>query len=657
MRLSDLPISKSAIILLFSGGAFCGILLGLFIGLTRDLPQIRSLESFTPSATTRILSSDEVLLAEVFIEKRHPVALENIPEELINALIATEDRKFYSHSGVDLKAVIRAIYKDIPAGEFVEGASTITQQLAKTLFLTPRKTIVRKMKEALLAFQLERRYTKNEILAYYLNQVYFGSGAYGVESAARIYFGKPVSELTLSECALLAGIPKSPSRYSPLVNPELSVRRRNVVLRQMHEVGMLSKQDLLQARHQPLELTTGQSNAVKAPYFVDTIKKDVEDLVGADRLYKGGLKVYTSLSYGLQQAAETAVRKGIAALEARMQKNNILQPDPQAALICLEIPTGAIVAMVGGRDHSQSPYNRSTIALRQPGSAFKPIVYAYAVEQGFGQHKLLLDAPVAFRGSGPGTDWRPQNFSKTYLGEITMRKALAISENIPAVRLLEMLGPASVARFGHRLGITSKLRPDLTMALGASEVTLQELTAAYAVFANQGQWIKPYGLLEIVDRRGRQLWRVRPHKRVVMSRAGAAIITDMLSAVVEEGTGRRANVLPKPLAGKTGTTDDYRNAMFVGFSPSVVTGVWVGRDQNETLGSRETGSKAALPIWIEFMRSAQRDKPPGFFDIPDDVVKVWIDSVTGVAVADQTPGGVPALFKRGSEPIARKPAS
>jgi len=652
MRFSYLRISRSAIILLFCGGAFCGILLGLFIGLTRDLPQIRSLESFSPSEVTRIVSSDEVLLAEIFLEKRHPVPLKEIPEYLKAALIATEDRKFYRHSGVDLKAVIRAIYKDIRAGEFVEGASTITQQLAKTLFLTPRKTIVRKMKEALLAFQLERRYTKDEILTYYLNQVYFGSGAYGAESAARIYFDKSVSALTLPECALLAGIPKSPVRYSPLNHPELSVKRRNIVLRQMQDVGLLSETELAEALQQPLQVAAGRQETVKAPYFIDAVKKELEEIVGADQLYKGGLRVYTTLSYSLQQAAESAVADGLAALEKRMQKNRIPNPDPQAALVCLEVSTGGIAAMVGGRDFAESPYNRASTALRQPGSAFKPIVYAYAVEQGFAQNKLLLDAPVTFRGASGGSDWSPQNFSKTYLGEITMRRALAVSENIPAVRLLETLGPASVARFGHKLGITSTLRSDLTMALGSSEVTLLELTAAYAVFANQGQWIEPYGILEINDRRGRQLWRIKPQKRVGMSRAGAAVVTDMLTAVVAEGTARRAGGLTGPLAGKTGTTDDYKNALFIGYSPSVVAGVWVGTDQNETLGNRETGARAALPIWVDFMRSALAAKSLGYFDIPDDVVKVRIDPATGMPAAEDSPGSVPALFKKGTEPPA-----
>jgi penicillin-binding protein 1A len=657
MRLSDLKISRSAVVLLFCGGAFCGILLGLFIGLTRDLPQIRSLESFSPSAVTRIISSDEVLLAEIFLEKRHPVALQKIPQQLKGALIATEDRKFYRHSGVDLKAVIRAIYKDIRAGEFVEGASTITQQLAKTLFLTPRKTIVRKIKEALLAFQLERRYTKDEILTFYLNQVYFGSGAYGVESAARLYFGKTVSDLTLSECALLAGIPKSPLRYSPLIHPDLSIKRRNIVLRQMHEVGLLSEADLNEARQQPLQLAPGRQEPAKAPYFIDTVKKELEEIVGADQLYKGGLKVYTSLSYSLQQAAESAVRDGLATLETRMRKKKILDPDPQAALICLDVATAAIVAMVGGRDFAESPYNRAAAALRQPGSAFKPIVYAYAVEKGFAQNKLLLDAPVTFRGASKEKDWSPQNFSKSYLGEITMRKALAVSENIPAVRLLEMLGPASVARFGHKLGITSNLRPDLTLALGSSEVTLLELTAAYAVFANQGRWVAPYGILEITDRRGRQLWRVKPHKRVAMSRAGAAIITDMLTAVVNEGTGRRAGALAQPLAGKTGTTDGYTDALFIGFSPALATGVWVGRDLNDTLGDRETGSRAALPIWIDFMGAALASKPLGYFDIPDDVVRVTIDPVSGLPVSEDTAGAVQALFRKETLPLLSQHAS
>jgi penicillin-binding protein 1A len=632
------------------GGILCGIITGAIFGLIHDLPQIRSLESFTPSAVTRIYSIDRELLAELFSEKRDPVPLDIIPHNLKSALIATEDRKFYSHSGVDLKAILRAILKDIWAGEFVEGASTITQQLAKTLFLTPKKTLVRKMKEALLAFQLERRYTKDEILELYLNQVYFGSGAYGVESAARIFFGKPVTNLSLPECALIAGMPKSPSRYSPLANWDLAIKRRNVVLKQMVDTGIITEAAFKVAIAEPLQLASQNINLDKAPYYVQYVKKFLEDTIGPARLYKGRLSVFTTLSIQMQQAAEQAMQNGLMALEERMFQNGIIEPDPQGALISLDVASGGILTMVGGKDFRTSSFNRASAALRQPGSAFKPIVYAYAIERGFPQNKLILDAPVVFKGAKTGEEWKPENFSKKFQGEMTLRKALTQSKNIPAVRLIEMLGPASVARFGHSLGIESSLSPNLSLALGSSEVTLMELTAAYAVFPNRGKWIKPFAVMEVVDHRGQVVWRVKPRKKVVMSRSSAAIMTNMLIGVIQEGTGKKARILSWPIAGKTGTTNEYKDALFIGFSPSIITGVWVGQDRSESLGHLETGAKAALPIWLEFMNAALSKISYQYFDIPDDVVQMSMNPSTGLPLDDGASQAVPALFKKGTEP-------
>ena len=623
---------------------------GGFLALTHDLPQIRSLENFRPSAVTRIVSADGVLLAELFAEKRDPVPLDTIPDYLTSALMVTEDRKFFKHSGVDLKGILRAVIKDIMAREIVEGASTITQQLAKTLFLTPKKTIKRKIREAILAFQLERRYTKNEILELYLNQVYFGSGAYGVESAARVFFQKSVKDLNLAESALIAGMPKAPSRYSPLVNPERAKKRRNIVLKQMRDTEIITETQFLLASKEPISPPGRKNRLLKAPYFVEYVKKNLQEMLGSAEIYKNGYTVLTSLSFELQQVAERAVEKGISELAERMKLRKISEPDPQCALVSMDLATGGIIAMIGGRDFYESPFNRAVSAERQPGSAFKPIVYALAVEKGFPQNMVILDAPIVFKGGKDGQDWRPENFYKSYLGEITLRKALAQSENIPAVRLIEMLGPASVAKFGHNLGITSEQGPNLSLALGTSDVKLIELTAAYGVFANQGEWIKPQPLIRILDHNARVVWRARPEKRVAMSRAGAAIMTNMLIAVVQEGTGRKARFLKHPLAGKTGTTNEYKDALFVGFSPSVATGVWVGQDEYVTLGNKETGARAALPIWIEFMAKAIEKYPYQYFDIPDDVVQVRIDPLSGRPAPDSSPDAVPALFKRGTEP-------
>jgi len=639
-----------SILLVLIGGVLCGITAGTFFALTYDLPQIRALETFRPFSVTRIYSADRVLLTELFIEKRDTVPLNDIPLYLKTALIATEDRAFYRHIGVDLKGILRAIIKDILAGKYVEGASTITQQLSKTLFLTPRKTLVRKIKEAILALQLERRYTKDEILELYLNQVYFGSGAYGVESAARIFFGKPVTDLSLAECALIAAMPKAPSRYSPLVNSNLAVRRRNIVLKQMVETHIITKTTYDKAIKEPLKLVKENKRSLRAPYFVEYVKKFLENTLGSSRLYKGGLTVFTTLDFGLQTAAEQAVSRGIDTLETRMKKHEIKDPDPQCALVSLEIQSGGILAMVGGKDFIKSSFNRAVNAQRQPGSAFKPIIYAHAIERGFPQNMLILDAPVVYKGAKNGEDWKPENFSNSYLGEMTLRKALAISENIPAVRLIEILSPTSVARFGYKLGIESKLAPNLSLSLGASEVTLIDLTSAFAVFPNRGEKIKPYGVMEVVDKSGRMVWRVKSQKKVAMSRESAAIITNMLQGVVKEGTGSKAQVLGRSVAGKTGTTNQYKDALFIGFSPSIATGVWVGEDAFNTLGKRETGAKAALPIWIDFMSQALADKPHQYFDIPDDMVQVYMDPQTGLLASEKSPNGVLALFKKGTEP-------
>jgi len=625
-------------------------MLGFFIALTKDLPQIRNLESFKPSSITRIYSMDEVLLAEFFLEKRDPVPIKIMPDNLIRALIITEDRSFYQHSGIDLKGIFRAIFRDIKAGKFVEGASTITQQLSKTLFLQPRKTLLRKAKEAFLSFQIERRYTKDEILELYLNQIYFGSGAYGVESAARIFFGKPVSDLNLTECALLAGLPKSPSRYSPLIDKDMALKRRNIVLKQMKDTGVISEAVFNIAKEVPLNIAKQNKPSVKAPYFIEFIKFFLENTIGSSRLYKGGLTVITTLDFKLQKAAELAVEKGLSALEHRMKQQFIKNPDPQCALVSLDGVSGGILAMVGGRDFSKSSFNRATIARRQPGSAFKPIVYAYAIEQGFSQSNIILDAPVAFKIGNRKKEWQPNNFSEDYKGEMTLRTALALSKNIPAVRLIEMLGPSSVAKFAHTMGIESALLPNLSLALGTSEVKLINLTAAYSVFPNKGKLIEPYGVMEVLDLKGRRVWRVKPQKKVVISRESAAIITDMLRSVIQDGTGQKAKVIECPVAGKTGTTNEFKDALFIGFSPSITTGVWVGQDTFTTIGKGETGDRAALPIWIEFMQRALLDRAIQYFDIPDDVVKVSIDSSTGLLATDNSPNAVKALFKKGTEP-------
>lgn len=639
------------IFLLLGGAVILGVVGGFFLAVTHDLPQIQALESFRPAAVTRIYSADKKLLAELYVQKRVPVRLAMIPDYLKRAIIVTEDRQFLEHAGVDLRGILRAIVTDIRVGQFVQGASTITQQLARTLFLNPQKSVVRKLKEAFLALQIERRYTKDEILELYLNQVYFGSGAYGVEAASQTFFGKPVNNLTLDECALIAGMPKSPSRYSPLIDESLALKRRSVVLKQMAENGVITQEQFVTARTAPLKLAGGKSVSPKAPYFVAYVQRLLEKELGGARLYRTGLTVYTTLNYKMQEAAEKAVTEGLEQLSGRMKERGLLQLEsPQAALVCLDARQGAILAMVGGRDFGESSFNRVTMARRQPGSAFKPLVYACAVEHGFPQNSLLWDAPVVYGGAKRDQKWTPKNFSGQFKGEMTLREALAISQNIPAVKLLDKIGPSTAAQWAHKMGIESPLNPNLSLVLGTSEVTLLELTAAYAVFPNGGLGVRPFAVLEVLDQNGRSIWRPRLHMHTAVSPETAAIVTDMLQAVVQSGTGKAARSINRPLAGKTGTTDTSRDALFIGFSPTVVAGVWAGLDRHGTLGSKETGARAALPIWIGFMEQALAGRPYDEFSLPEGVVKAAIDVESGLLASEDCPNAVTAVFKKGTEP-------
>ncbi|MCP3924422.1 MAG: PBP1A family penicillin-binding protein [Desulfobacterales bacterium] len=636
---------KILIFIVFMAAPFSGILTGFFYTFTSDLPEIRELNSFKPSEVTKVYTSDNQLLTEFYIERRRQVSITDIPAHLKNAIVMTEDRNFYSHIGVDIKGIFRAIVKDIIAGEFVEGASTITQQLAKTLFFTSKKTIVRKIKEAIVALQIERRYTKDEILALYLNQIYLGSGAYGVDSASKTYFGKTVTDCDLSESAMLAALPRSPSRYSPLNNLKLAVKRRNIVLKVLLKTNKINRVTYDKAIKTKLKLSETNKKQI-AQHFVEFIRNKMEKELGPSILYKGGLSIYTTINMGFQKEAENSALKHMKRLKIRMKRNGISKPDPECALIALNNKNGAIISMIGGLNYMKSAFNRATIAKRQPGSAFKPIVYAYAIEQGFSQNNILLDSPIVFKTGSK--IWRPENFSKTFLGEITMRKALALSKNIPAIRLIDKLGTNSVSAFGNKLGIKNTLRQNLSLALGTSEVTLINLTSTYSVFSNMGQKNTPFPIEKVIDKNGKIIFRKRVIKEIVMSRSGAAIISNMLEGVVKEGTAKKASFLSRPVAGKTGTTDNYIDALFVGFSPETTVGVWVGNDNNTTLGKGETGARAALPIWIDYMNKTFENQSINYFDIPDNTKNVHIDPDTGKR--DESERSVSALFKKGKEP-------
>lgn len=636
------PHLRLPVILVILAGAFLGIFCGSFYALFHDLPQINSLKLFRPSAVTRIYSSDNILLASLFRHQREPIPIAQIPDDLIRALICTEDRNFFSHPGVDLKGIARAIIHDIKTGSYEQGASTITQQLAKTLFFSSEKSISRKVKEMLVTFQIERRYSKREILELYLNQIYFGSGAYGIEAAASAYFGKHAQDLTLPESALIAGLPKAPSRYSPLNDPERAKHRRNVVLSLMAETNTITREVYEQAIADSMALSPADKPSSLAPHFIDYVLDGLSDL-GIDDIYTRGYTIYTTLDYSHQMRAERAVAKGIAAIKTRMTASGISDPKPESALVAIDVNTGGILSLVGGSNPVQGTFNRVTDARRQPGSAFKPFVYAAAISQGFSQSMLIPDAPLAF-DSASNRDWEPGNFSGSYLGEIPLRKALALSKNTPAIRIAQQVGPAAIIRLSRQAGIISPLTFDLSLALGTSEVTLLELTAAYSLFPNQGNWSPPFAIESIKDMSGNNVYQHHHEKQAVVTRQTAAIVTDMLKAVISEGTGRKALVLKTELAGKTGTTDQFKDALFIGFSSSVAAGVWVGRDNAQTLGKNETGSRAALPIWIDYMKQPEGKQPSRFFDIPDGTEVLYMDPDTGTTTKYQGSGTVRALF-------------
>ncbi len=616
-----------ALLGLVAGGAVAGFYL---IG--RDLPQVHELESYRPLAASRLISEDGEVMGEFYVERRIPVPLSKLPKNLINAFIAAEDKSFFKHMGFDPKAVVRALVKDVLTGTLAQGGSTITQQLAKVFFLSSEKTLTRKLRELLLALNIERRYTKKEILTLYLNQIYLGSGAYGVEAAARRYFGRSASDLDLAQAALVAGLPKAPSRYSPLMNPDLSLKRRSFVLKRMLKEGFITRAEMESANAKPLNIV-GQEQLVAA-HLKEKVRLALEEELGQEMLYRGGLKVYTTLNLGWQKAAEKAVSEGIKRLEEEIKPAE--GERLEAAALALDAFTGGVRVMVGGRSFAQSQFNRATDALRQPGSAFKPIVFARALDAGLTPRTLIWDAPVSFNLPS-GRVWSPKNYSGGHEGEITLLRALSISDNVAAVKLTAELGPGSVIEEAKRLGIHSHLRPELALALGVSEVTLLELTNAFQVFAAGGVRATPFFIRKVVDRENRELLAKRPERVKVLSPQVAYQIVDMLKSVVQDGTGRRARSLGRPLAGKTGTTQNYNDALFVGFSPRVVLGVWVGFDSKRSLGKKMSGSRAALPIWIDIMDAILEHETPEDFPVPSGIRFVSLDPVTGEELPPDDP--------------------
>ncbi len=563
-----------------------------------------------PPASSQIYDINGNEIANVHAaENRRPVKIEQVPKDLQNAFVAVEDNRFYEHSGVDPRGIMRALYANIRGRGVSEGGSTITQQLAKNAYLTQDRTITRKIQEVFLALQLERQYTKQEILEMYLNQIYFGQGAYGVQAAAQTYFGKDVDKLTLNECAMLAGIPKSPNYYSPANNMQAAQARKAVVLDQMAKYGYIANSQAQKTKQEQLTLVkpVAKEKDNTAAYFIDYVTQTLIDKYGADAVYTEGLKIYTTLDMDMQKAAEAAVKK---LPTYRTDGNGVQQP--QAAIVAIDPHNGYIKAMVGGRGTDQ--FNRATMAVRQPGSAFKPFVFAAALEEHFTPNTVINDAPIDIGG------WRPQNDSGSFSGKVTMREVAQHSINVPTVKIAQKIGIDKPIYYAQAMGISTFVLDgaqndkQLATALGGMTkgVTPLEITSAYGTFANKGVHVEPVVIVKVLDRNGKVLEQSEPKQNSVISANSAAELTDMLQTVIKNGTGRKADI-GRPAAGKTGTTSNYHDAWFVGYTPDLVAGVWMGNDDNTPMHG-VMGGQLPAEIWKAFMQKALAQTPAKNFD-------------------------------------------
>ena len=637
------------VVLALSAGLIGGAA-GFIIFSVWDLPEIKTLEEYRPSITSRLYTDNNRMMAEFYLENRTPVELGDVPEMLTKALLAAEDSRFYQHHGLDMRGIARAMYRNLRAHRILEGGSTLTQQLAKVLFLSPDRTFTRKLKEMALALRIEQRYTKREILSLYLNQIYFGHGAYGVEAAAQIIFGKPARNLDLAECAMLAGLPRSPKRYSPFKAPAGALVRRAYVLSRMTKAGIITPVQADEAGREPFPALPTTTVRGADSYVVEYIRQKIEERFGSSILYSGGLNIYTSINDQLQEIAEQAVRTGLQQVEDRHHSRpEKPQPLLQGALIAIEPSTGHILAMVGGRDYAESQFNRVCQAFRQPGSAFKPLIYAEAIERGFGPSDLLDDTPLTVK-LDRNKNWTPENFSRRFQGAVTLRRALTKSLNVPTVRLLDKLGIDQTVQFARNMGVRSPIAPYLSMALGSSDVTLFELTSVYSVLANHGIRIDPAAILRVTDSTGRVLFANDTVPVQVVRPETAYIMTNLLRGVVERGTAMKARELGRPVAGKTGTANDYRDAWFIGYTSGLVAGVWIGYDDHRTIGPRETGARAALPLWLDFMKKALSGREAEDFAAPEGMVVRQIDAATGLLSTEKCKDTIREAYVPGTEP-------
>ncbi len=635
---------------------------------SRDLPSMAKLEMIEPALKTRILAADSTVIKEYFQQNRILLSVDEIPPDVQRSFLAVEDRRFYKHFGIDLIRIFSAAWKDIKHRRIKEGASTITQQLSTDLFLTKEQTFSRKIKEALLAFRIERTYSKDEILEMYLNQIYFGGGAYGIEASARKFFGKPVSELELHQVAMLAGLQKHPAGYNPFRHADRALKRRNIVLGMMRDFGVITPVQTDSLRAMPLDVVHEMHIRNNfASYFTEHIRRYLSAKYGSDAVYKDGLTVYTTLDPHLQRAAEDSMETFLRELEmnqaikgkyTRQEYLDSLETGAevkpaylQSAVIAMDPRNGHIKVMVGGRNFDESEWNNALQAQRQPGSCFKVFIYVAAIENGFSPSDIILDTPLVVEMPN-GEVYKPRNFSNKFHGAISLRYALNKSINIPAIKQLQKVGGPSVVSVAKRMGIKSPLMPYLSLALGSFEVNLLEMTNAFGVLAAGGIRAEPIAILKIEDRNGNVLETFREHREVVLSPEIAYIATDMLRSALEEGTGKSARYLGLRVtaAGKTGTTDDYGDGWFIGFTSELAVGVWTGFRYKVPMGHNRTGARVALPLWVDVMRAAYPSGTGPEFERPAGITEAIICEESGLLATPYCTNLRREIFIDGMEP-------
>ena len=734
---------------------------GLYIHLSGDLPKISSLADYQPSVITTVYSDDNRKIAEFYKERRIVLPLSKMPKMLIEAFVAAEDARFYKHKGIDFLSIVRAFFKNLEAGTIVQGGSTITQQVTKSFLLTPERSYRRKMKEAILAYRIDKAFTKKEILFLYLNQIYLGHGAYGVQAAAENYFDKSVEDMNLAECAMLAGLPQAPSRYSPFRHPNRAKERQIYVLNRMVTERYITSAQAAEAMDLQLDIKPRKNWYIgKVPFYTEHIRRMLEETYGPEMLYTGGLKVYTTVNVDMQKIAREEVQKGLNDLDKRQGFRGPLmqlkpeeiesfsselqaefdkaplakgqkargvvievddsgkaayvrmgnsrgridlesmrwarRPDPevayyerridrpsdaldagdvievavegrepesdtwilhleqrpiaQAAMLCIEEGTGEVKAMVGGLDFKDSQFNRAVQSRRQPGSAFKPVIYAAAIDKEFTPASIIIDSPIVFEDTERAFVWKPRNYKEKFYGPTRLREALAKSRNVVTIKLLREIGIDYLIDYSRKLGITAELSRDLSIALGSSGVSLLELVNAYAIFSNQGYRVEPVFIRRIQDRNENVIYEADPLKEKVIDKPTAYIMTNLLEGVVKHGTGHRTKALRRPAAGKTGTTNNLFDAWFVGYTPQYITGTWVGFDDERSLGKGETGSRSASPIWLGFMKRIHEGLPIEVFPVPEGIVFSKIDAETGLLPIPESAETIFECFKEGTVP-------